>query len=144
MLGQYHSLLEKRGNKPVAYAAMLITLAYRIYVLHRRLHVVVYDDAAVHFNAAVLGYLDVWLDAHGHHDELRVQHSIVRKAKAAHSLAAKQFDGLRLHFELNALALQLRAQHKRSLMIELPLHQILHQMDDRNIHAQLHKPFGSL
>ncbi|MNJ50677.1 hypothetical protein D3C77_459600 [compost metagenome] len=122
MFSKHHSLLKERSHKTIAYTAMFITLAHRIYIRHRGLHIIVDDNSAVDINSTFLSNLCIWFNSYGHNDKLRIQNRIIGKAKAANSIFTHQFHRLRLHFKLNALTFQLRTQHQRSLMIQLPFH----------------------
>ena len=99
------------------------------------LHRVGHDDAALAMHAGALREFDVGLDADSHDDEVGIDDAAVGEAHAGHLRLANNLLRLRRHLEFQAARFERRAQQTARSRIELPLHQRVHQMHDRDIHA---------
>ncbi|MNY38503.1 hypothetical protein D3C86_1731360 [compost metagenome] len=90
---------------------MLCTFPYGIHPGSVRLHIIIYNDAAVDLNPAFAGQFNIRFNADGHYNEVRFSNFSVGKQQAFDSFFAEDRFRLFLQEELHPLLFQLFAEH---------------------------------
>ena len=107
-------------------------------------HGVVDDDAALDREAGIGGEAGLGTDAHRHHHDVGGDHRAVLEQNSLNAVGADDRLGRGLAADMDAPPLQILFQEIARRRIELPLHQMAHQMQHRDIHAAGLQPGGRL
>ncbi len=142
MISQHARLLIGGLDKPVACAAMLGTFAEREHIRMTGPQLIVDHDAAVDWHTGIFRQRDVRPDACGEDHGVGGDHPPIRQFDALRRVFAEDLLGVGAKENLNTLVLHQPLQQRRCRRIELPLHQAVHQMQQRHFGAGLSEAIG--
>ncbi len=121
---------------------MLHTLAHCVDARIEGLQGVVDHDAPLAVQPGGFGQLHVGTDAHRHHHQVGRDLAAVLEAHAGHAPLAEDRLGLGLHQKLQAALLQRGLEQVGGRLVELALHQDVHEVDHGHVHAVLLQAVG--
>ncbi len=123
---------------------MLHALAHGVHARVVGLHGVVHHDAALAMQARLFGEFDIRPDTDRHHDQVGGQLATVVENHTLRTVLADNLLRLALHDELDAALDERLFEHLRRRGIELPFHQRVEHVHDRDLHALLEQAVGGL
>ncbi len=123
---------------------MLYTLADRVDLRIKGLHGIVDHYATLTINARLLGQFNIGADTHSHYHQVGFDLGTVSELHTSDAFIPKDHFRLRLHQKLQTFLLKGLLQQIGRRLVELALHENIHQMHHSDIHATLHQAVGRL
>ena len=138
VIGEHLRLFPQRRDQPVHLSAMLGALAHHVDVaIVDRSHLIVDDERALDGQTGSRGDVAIGLDAGGDHHHVALERRTIGKAQPLDGRVAEQRGRVLPEQDLQAEPFHPLAEDGTRRAVELLLHQVAREMDDRYLQAEV-------